>query len=170
MQGGSALSAGGQGQPGGVVHLVAHGDVIDSIRCRRRPRAPSVPPAPATPTPSTRPRWPPTSTRRATAVIAGDVTTGGGDATRTIVGERRSFRDRHAARRRSGRGAGRGSISRRRGTLYVAGTVDASGAPGGQAGGAIHLSANQIVITGKLLSSGGDGDEAGGAAGAITIA
>jgi hypothetical protein len=105
-----------------------------------------------------------------TAVISGDVTTSGGDATRVISANGDLFVT--GTLRAADLGGARQALDlKATGTLYVTGTVDASGAAGGgQAGGAIHLTANQIVVNGKLLSSGGDGTTSGGAAGAIAIA
>jgi hypothetical protein len=56
------------------------------------------------------------------------------------------------------------------GTLFLSGTLDASGAAGaGQAGGSIRLVAGTIVVTGRLSSAGGDGPSTGGAAGAVAM-
>ncbi len=103
------------------------------------------------------------------AVIAGNLTTGGSEATRTISSGGDLFVT--GTLRAADLGPGRQGLDlKAAGTLYLAGTIDASGAAGtGQAGGAIHLSANQIVITGKLLTSGGDAGSAGGGAGDITF-
>jgi len=103
------------------------------------------------------------------AVISGDVSTGGGDAVRTISAAGDLYVT--GTLRAADLGGNRQGLDlKATGTIYVSGSVDASGAADtGQGGGTLHLSANQIVVSGKLLASGGDGDTAGGAAGAVTI-
>jgi hypothetical protein len=171
VQGGTALSAGGQGQAGGVVHLVSHGDVSFDSTSSMTPAAapPSIPPTPGDASAVDATALGGDVSVPGAAAIAGDVTTGGADATRTI----RSGGDLFVTGtlRAADLGGGRQGLTLEAGgTLYVGGTIDASGASGGQAGGAIHLSASRVVITGRLLSSGGDGGDVGGVAGAITIA
>ena len=171
VQGGTALSAGGQGQAGGVVHLVSRGDVSFDSTSSASPAAAatSIPPTPGDATAVDATALAGDVNVPGTAVIAGDVTTGGADATRTIKSGGDLFVT--GTLRAADLGAGRQGLTLEAGgTLYVGGTVDASGASGAQAGGAIHLSAARVVITGRLLSSGGDGGDAGGVAGAITIA
>ena len=157
VQGGTASSPGGQGQAGrrrspgraGRRHVRS-----DAAGARARP---SIPAAPAD------------AMTLDAAALAADVSVG---PTRGDLGRRRHRRrrgdppdrdQRRSVRRpaRCGRlisGRARQGIELEAGgTIYVSGTVDASGAPDtGQAGGAIHLSATQIVITGQLLASGGE--------------
>jgi hypothetical protein len=166
VAGGAATSPGGQGQPGGTVHLLATGDITFDPTPQATPA--SVPQAPADATTVDAAALAADVSAPGTAVISGDVTTSGGGAVRTISANGDLFvtGTLHAA---DLGGSRQGIDLKATGTIYVSGSVDASGTPGGQ-GGALHLSANQIVITGKLLAAGGDGDTAGGAAGAITIA
>ena len=167
VEGGAALSARGQGQPGGTVHLVAQGDVSFDPGLPA-PAAPMVPGAPAgAQTLDTAALAADVSAAEA-VVIGGNVTTGGSDAIRKITSGGDLFVT--GKLRAADLGGGRQEIDLTAGgTLYISGTVDASG-DAGQAGGAVHLSASQIVITGKVLTSGGEGDGAGGQAGAVTIA
>jgi hypothetical protein len=164
VAGGAATSPGGQGQPGGTVHLLAAGDITFDPTAAT-PLA--VPQAPADATTVDAAALAADVNAPGAVVISGDVTTSGGDAVRTIsaTGDLFVTGTLHAA---DLGGSRQGIDLKATGTIYVSGAVDASGTSGGQ-GGALHLSANQIVITGKVLAAGGDGDTAGGAAGAITI-
>ncbi|HVT08568.1 MAG TPA: hypothetical protein VHO67_14000, partial [Polyangia bacterium] len=167
VQGGVASSAGGKGQNGGVIHLVASGDVsLD----------PSQPAVPAQTVPAT----PAGAKVVDDAALAADVSTGGDasiasatsggtDAMRTITagGDLYVTGTLRAADLGSGR---QGLTLKATNTIYVSGTIDASGAAGsGQAGGAVTLSAKTVIITGKVLTAGGDGGTSGGAAGALSI-
>jgi hypothetical protein len=167
VEGGTALSAGGQGQPGGVVHLVATGDVsFDSSMAAAA--APTAPPAPPDAMAVDANALGADVQASGSAVVSGDVTTSGGEATRKIAAAGDLFVT--GKLRAADAGGGRQGIDLQAGgTLYVTGTIDASGANGGQAGGALHLSAPRIVVTGKLLTSGGQHESAAGPAGAITI-
>jgi len=167
VSGGAAMSPGGQGQAGGVVHLLATGDVtIDSAA---QATGLSVPAAPTDGTTVDAAALAADVSTPGAAVIGGNVASGGGEATRSISANGDLFVT--GTLRAADLGSARQALDlRATGTIYVSGAVDASGAAGsGQAGGALHLSAQQIVITGKLLTSGGDGDASGGAAGAVTI-
>jgi hypothetical protein len=168
VSGGGASSPGGQGQAGGVVHLLAGGDI--TVDSSTQPTPPMVAPAPAGTMAIDDAALAADVNASGTAVISGNVTAGGSDGTRTISVNGDLYVTGTLRSADLG-GSRQGLDLKATGTIYVTGTVDASGAAGGgQAGGAINLSANQIVVTGKLLSSGGDGTTAGGAAGAITIA
>jgi hypothetical protein len=167
VEGGTALSAGGQGQPGGTVHLLASGD-ISFDQSAAAPAAPTVPSTPADAMAVDANALGADVQAPGSAVISGDVTTSGGDATRTIAAGGDLYVT--GTLRAADASGGRQAIDLQAGgTLYVSGTVDTSGASGGQAGGALHLSASRIVITGKLLTSGGQHESAAGAGGAITI-
>jgi len=167
VEGGTAMSAGGQGQPGGTVHLVAAGDVsFDSSMPAAA--APSVPPAPADAMALDANALGADVQASGSAVISGDVTTSGGEATRKIAAAGDLFVT-GKLRAADGGGGRQGIDLQAGGTLYVTGTIDASGEAGGQAGGALHLSAPRIVVTGKLLTSGAQHESAAGAGGAITI-
>jgi len=167
VEGGTALSARGQGQPGGTVHFVAQGDVsFDSSA--PAPAAPMVPSAPAGAMTLDAAALAADVSASDTVVISGDVTTGGSDAVRKIASSGDLFVT--GKLRAADLGGSRQEIDLQAGgTLYISGSVDTSGGSG-QAGGAIHLTASQVVITGKVLASGGDGDGAAGPAGAVTIA
>jgi hypothetical protein len=167
LQGGVATSNGGQGQPGGTVHLISNQNIVVDP-AGPAAAAPVVPAAPA-------------DALAVTAVTAdlttpgsarvGDVTTGGAEPVRTISA---SAGDLFIAGtlRSADLGASRQalSLSAPAGTVYVTGTVDTSGADGaGQTGGAITITALRVVISGRLDSSGGDSILTGGASGPITI-
>ncbi len=167
VQGGSALSAGGVGQNGGLVHLIANGNVaFDASQ-------PAVP-AQSVPATSGGAKALDDAALAADVSVSGDasiatVTSGGADMTRKIAvsgdlyvtGTLRAA-DLTSARQSLALQAG--------GTIYVSGTIDASGAAGaGQAGGAVSFTAKQVIVTGTVQTSGGDGGTSGGAAGAITI-
>ena len=159
VQGGTAVSAGGKGQNGGLIHLVASGDVALD---------PSQPAVPAQTVPAT----PAGAKAVDDAALATDVsasgdasiasaTSGGTDATRTITagGDLYVTGTLRAADLGSGR---QGLTLKATNTIYVSGTIDASGAAGsGQAGGAVNLSAKTVIVTGKILTAGGDGSALG---------
>jgi hypothetical protein len=168
VQGGTALSAGGQGQPGGVVHFVSSGDA-DFDPAQSAVVAPSVPATPGGAMEIVSSALATDATVSGDAVLDGSVATGGTDQVRklTVGGDLYLT----GTLRTADLGGGRQGIDLEvSGTLYLTGTLDASGAAGaGQTGGTIHLAANQIVVTGRLSSAGGDGPSAGGAAGAVSI-
>ncbi|MES1204963.1 MAG: hypothetical protein ABUS79_03415 [Pseudomonadota bacterium] len=167
VQGGTALSAGGKGQNGGLIHLIAGGDVsLD----------PSQPAVPAQTVPAT----PAGAKAVDDAALAADVsvggdasiasaTAGGTDATRTISAGGDLYVT--GTLRAADLGSARQALTlKATNTIYVSGTIDASGAAGsGQAGGAVNLSAKTVIITGKVLTAGGDGSASAGAAGPIVI-
>src|SRR6185436_4635974 len=83
VQGGTAFSPGGLGQPGGVVHLVAQGDVtIDPML--PAPAAPDVPAPPADATAVDANALAADVNVPTTVVIAGKVDASGGEAVRRI--------------------------------------------------------------------------------------
>jgi hypothetical protein len=167
LQGGVASSAGGQGQPGGTVHLVSNQDIVLDPARAAAP-APVIPAVPADAVPVTALAGDLTTPRSARL---GDVTVGGIEAVRTIsAGAGDLFIE--GSLRSADLGASRQglALSAPAGTVYISGTVDTSGADGaGQTAGSITITALRVVITGRLDSSGGDSDRAGGAGGAITI-
>ena len=167
VQGGTALSAGGQGQNGGLVHLVSQGDT--SFDPTQAPAKPAIPTAPAGATPVAASALGADLSITGDAVVSADVTTSGSDATRKIsvsgdlyVTAKLQAGDLGSARQGIDLEVG--------GTIYVSGAVDTSGASGsGEAGGALRLVAKQVIVTGTLSSAGGDGAQSGGAAGALTV-
>ena len=167
LRGGTARSAGGQGQPGGTIQLVSAQDIV--LDPARAPApAPAIPAVPANA--MTIASGTTDITSPGTAGI-GDLATGGPEPVRAISASTGdlfvtgTLRSADQAARRQGL-----SLSAPAGTVYIAGAVDTSGADGsGQAGGAIHITARRVVIAGRVDSSGGDGVDAGGAAGTITI-
>jgi hypothetical protein len=167
VQGGTALSPGGQGQNGGVVHLVAAGDT--SFDPTLAPAAPAIPSAPAGATSVVASSLGADLSITGDAVVGADVTTSGSDTVRKISVSGDLY---VTAMLRAGdlAGARQGLDLEVGGTIYLDGTVDTSGASGtGEAGGAIRLAAGQVIVTGKLSSAGGDGTTGGGAAGAVTV-
>lgn len=167
VQGGTALSASGQGQNGGVVHLVSQGDT--SFDPTQAPAKPTIPPAPAGATPVAASALGADLSITGDAVVSADVTTSGSDAVRKIAASGDLYVT--ATLQAGDLGAGRQGLDLEAGgTIYVSGAVDTSGASGsGEAGGALRLAANQVIVTGTLSSAGGDGTQSGGAAGALTV-
>jgi hypothetical protein len=167
VQGGTALSAGGQGQNGGVVHLVSQGDT--SFDPTQAPAQTAIPTAPAGATPLAASALGADLSITGDAVVSADVTTSGSDAVRKISVSGDLY---VTAKLQAGDlGAGRQGLDLEAGgTIYVGGTVDTSGASGsGEAGGALRLAGKQVIVTGTLSSAGGDGMQSGGAAGALTV-
>lgn len=167
VQGGTALSASGQGQNGGVVHLVAQGDV--SFDPTQAPAKTTIPTAPAGATPVAASALGADVSITGDALVSADVTTSGSDAVRKISASGDLY---VTAKLQAGdAGAGRqGMDLEAGGTIYVSGAVDTSGASGsGEAGGTLRLAAKQVIVTGTLSSAGGDGTQSGGAAGALSV-
>jgi hypothetical protein len=167
VQGGTALSAGGQGQNGGVVHLVSQGDT--SFDPTQAPAKPAIPTAPAGATPLAGSALGADLSITGDAVVSADATTSGSDAVRKISVSGDLY---VTAKLQAGDlGAGRQGLDLEAGgTIYVSGSVDTSGASGsGEAGGALRLAGKQVIVTGTLASAGGDGMQSGGAAGALTV-
>jgi len=168
VQGGTALSAGGQGEPGGSVHFVSSGDA-DFDPAQPAVVAPSVPATPGGAMEIVSSALATDATVSGSAVLDGSVATGGTDQVRKITVGGDLYLTGTLRTADLG-GARQGIDLEVSGTLYLTGTLDASGAAGaGQMGGTIHLAANQIVVTGRLSSAGGDGPSTGGAAGAVSI-
>jgi hypothetical protein len=169
VQGGTASSPGGVGQNGGLVHLVAGGDVSFDPS-QSAVAAPAVPAVPAGATTIASGSLAADLTVNGSATFEAGATSGGTDAVRTVVAGGDLFVSGSLRSADLG-GARQGlTLQSTSGTIYVSGTVDSSGAEGsGQAGGAIQLIAKQVVVTGKVLSNGGGGEATGGPAGSITI-
>jgi hypothetical protein len=167
VQGGTALAASGQGQNGGVVHLVSQGDI--SFDPTQAPAKMTIPAAPSGATPIAASALGADVSITGDAVVSADVTTSGSDAVRKISASGDLY---VAAKLLAGdAGAGRQGLDLQAGgTIYVSGAIDASGASGsGEAGGALRLAGKQVIVTGTLSSAGGDGTQSGGAAGALTV-
>jgi hypothetical protein len=167
VQGGTALAASGQGQNGGVVHLVAQGDT--SFDPTQAPAKMKIPTAPSGATPIAASALGADVSIAGDAVVSADVTSSGSDAVRKISASGDLY---VTANLQAGDlGGGRQGLDLEAGgTIYVSGAVDASGASGsGQAGGALRLAGKQVIVTGTLSSAGGDGTQSGGAAGALTV-
>ena len=167
VQGGTALSAAGQGQNGGLVHLVSQGDV--SFDPTQAPAKTTIPPTPSGATAVAASALGADVSISGDAVVSADVTTSGSDAVRKISASGDLYVT--ATLRAGDLGAGRQGLDLEAGgTIYVSGAVDTSGASGsGEGGGALRLAANQVIVTGTLSSAGGDGTQSGGAAGALTV-
>ena len=132
VQGGTALAASGQGQNGGVVHLVAQGDT--SLDPTQAPAKMTLPTAPSGATPIGASALGADVSISGDAVVSADVTTSGSDAVRKISASGDLY---VSAKLQAGDlGAGRQGLDLEAGgTIYVSGAVDASGASGsGQAG------------------------------------
>lgn len=159
VQGGVALSPGGVGQSGGLVHLIAVGDVAFDPTQPAVP-AQTVPAAPAGATAVDTAALAADVTVTGDASISGAVSAGGADAARTVTVGGDLYIS--GTLRTADLGASRQGLTLQvGGTLYVTGTIDASGASG-QAGGAVKVArAKQVVVTGKILTAGGDGAMAG---------
>jgi len=166
VQGGVALAAGGQGQNGGVVHLVAQGDV--SFDPTMAPGAPPAAPSGATAV---------TSSALAAdlsisgdAVVTGTVTSAGSDAVRKISVSGNLYVTGTLASADLG-SARQGFDLQVGGSLYVTGTLDAGGKAGsGEAAGAITVQAGgDVVLDGKVILRGGSADAQAGAGAKLTI-
>jgi hypothetical protein len=167
VQGGTALSASGQGQNGGVVHLVSQGDT--SFDPTQAPAKPTIPATPSGATAVGASALGADVSINGDAVVSADVTTTGSDAVRKISASGDLYVT--ATLQAGDLGAGRQGLDLEAGgTIYVSGAVDASGASGsGEAGGALILNAKQVIVTGSLSTAGGDGTQSGGPAGALSV-
>jgi len=168
VAGGSAV--GGVGDKGGAVHLIARGDVrIDSsASATPQPQAPAVAMDAMT---IAADALAVDVSIAGSARVTGSVMAGGSDPLRTITSTGGDLFIDGSLRTADGGGARQALALRApNGTVYVTGTIDASGAAGaGQSGGGIRIEARRVVITGRLLASGGDSPVTGGAAGNVTI-
>jgi hypothetical protein len=168
VQGGWATSPAGTAQAGGEVHLLAQGDTtIDPAL--PAVADPDVPAAPGDAMSVGGDALGADVSVGGSVRLAGKLTTGGGDAVRTITSGGDIFVDGTLRGADLG-GARQGLSLKAAGTVYVSGALDSSGAASSsQAGGALTITAARVVVTGKLLSSGGSGPSNGGAAGPIAI-
>jgi hypothetical protein len=168
LQGGSATSAGGQGQAGGTAHLVSSGGITIGPDFT----APAIPVA-----------APPGDAHAVASgdlgadvsapgaiSISGNVSTQGADAVRQIVAGGDIFVT--GTLRSADLGGTRQGLTLKAmsGTVYVSGALDTSGAAGpGQAGGPLTIVAQRVVVSGKLVTTGGSGATAGGQGGGLAI-
>jgi hypothetical protein len=167
LQGGAAPSSGGRGQNGGLVHLVAQGDI--SFDATMAPPSTMIPAPPASAMAVTSSALASDVTITGDAVVAGGVSSGGSDPVRKLSASGDIYvtgtlqgADLGSARQGLDLEAG--------GNIYVSGSLDAGGAAGqGQAAGSIRLVAKSVVVTGQVTSAGGDGTSSGGNAGALTV-
>ncbi|HVV88561.1 MAG TPA: hypothetical protein VHE35_36205 [Kofleriaceae bacterium] len=167
LAGGAADTATGRAQPGGTLHLVTSGGITFDAGAQA-PDAPVIPPPPADAMKPT--SLPADLAAPGSLVIEGTVTTGGADAIRTIsavgdiyvAGTLRAA-DLGGARQLLRLNAG--------GNVYVmdGGTIDASGAGPGQAGGGVQLVGQRVIVVGNVTTTGGGGLGLGSGGGAITL-
>ena len=167
VQGGTAVAASGQGQNGGVVHLVGQGDV--SFDPTMAPAAAS-PSAPSSAMAVTSSALTADLSISGDAVVSGNVTSSGSDAVRKIsvsgdlyVAGNLQSADLGSARQGLDLVVG--------GNVYVTGTIDTSGAAGsGAAAGGITVQAGgNVLFDGKVVLRGGDSGSQGGAGAKLTI-
>jgi hypothetical protein len=167
LEGGAAPSAGGQGQAGGLVHLVSGGGITIGADFQA-PAMPASQSAPAGTAPLAASSLGADVNAPGSIAITGNVASSGGDGVRQITAAGDIFIDGTLRAADLG-GARQGLILKANGTVYVSGSLDTSGAAGaGQAGGALTIVAHQLVVTGKIATAGGNG-VTGGAAGPLTI-
>jgi hypothetical protein len=168
LQGGSAPSAGGRGQDGGSVHLLAQGGIaLDSALAI--PAAPVVPAAPAGATVATAVALAADLTVDGSLIVAGDLAADGSDAVRQISAGGDIFVEGSLRAADLPEGCQGLTLRAPAGTVYITGVIDTSGAAGGgQDGGPITIVAQRVVVTGQLISAGSDGSYAGDA-GPVTI-
>jgi hypothetical protein len=166
LRGGSALSGSGQAQPGGSAHVVSAGGIAIASDFTG-PAVPSIASAPADAMAVAASSLAADLDAPGSISVSGSVTSGGSDAVRQLVAGGDIFVAGDL--RSADLGSARQGLTLRAmsGTVYVAGTIDASGsANSGQAGGALTIVAQRVVVSGKLLTAGGS---AGGNGGALSI-
>jgi hypothetical protein len=167
LEGGAAMSAGGEAQPGGLAHLLSAGGITIGPDFQA-PAMPASQSAPAGTSPLDPASLGADVNAPGSIAITGNVDSRGGDNVRSIVSGGDIFVDGTLRGADLG-GARQGLSLKAAGTVYVSGDLDTSGAVGaGQAGGALTIIAHQLIVTGKVTSAGGSG-VTGGAAGALTI-
>ena len=168
VQGGAAVAVGGQGQNGGIVHLVAQADI--SLDPTMAPAAGSLPAAPSGATAVASSALASDLSITGDAIVSGKVQSGGSDAVRTIAvsGDLYVTGTLQAADLGSAR---QGLDLQVGGSLYVTGTIDSSGASGsGAAAGPITVRAGgNVVFDGKIILRGGDSGTQGGTGAKLTI-
>jgi len=159
VSGGAATVAGGQGQNGGVVHLVAQGDVAFGPN----PAAAQIPNPPSSAMAITADALAADLSIAGDAVVNGDVTAGGADAVRKISVSGNLYV--HGTLRGADLGAARqGFDLQAGGAIYVAGTIDTSGAAGtGQSAGNVTMHAGSDVFLAGTVRMGGGAAKDGGA-------
>ncbi|HLK89234.1 MAG TPA: hypothetical protein VKZ18_05030 [Polyangia bacterium] len=168
VQGGAAIASGGQGQNGGLVHLLAQGDI--SFDPTMAPAAASVPSAPSGATAVAASALAADASITGDAVVSGKVQSGGSDAVRklSVSGNLYVTGTLQSADLGS---AGQGLDLVVGGSVYVTGTITSAGAAGsGEAAGPITVQAGgDVVLDGKVLLRGGDSATQGGAGAKLTI-
>jgi hypothetical protein len=168
VQGGTAVAGSGQGQNGGLVHLLAQGDI--SFDPTMAPAASSTPSAPSGATAVASSALASDLSITGDAVVSGNVTSGGSDAVRklSVSGDLYVTGTLTSADLGSAR---QGLDLQVGGSVYVTGTIDSGGAPGsGAAAGAITVQAGgNVLLDGKVVLHGGDSGAQGGAGAKLTI-
>lgn len=176
--GGVAEGAAGFGTDAGAVKVTSRGEIVFDPSISGASGA-TPPPLPAGGESVTAANLEADLSRAGTIRIDGTLTAGGTDAVRTLTSSGGDIVITGTLR-----GADLGgstqqlSLNAPAGTVYVAGSVDTSGAAAkasgsGDSGGAITIVARSIVVTGLLDASGGeaqgDGAVTGGAAGEVRL-
>jgi hypothetical protein len=141
------------------VHLVSQGDTSFDPSQPAVPAA-IVPAAPASATAITSAMLVADVAISGDAVVNGVVACGGTDAARriTVTGDLYLAGTLEAA----DLGTARQEIDLQvSGTIYLSGVLDAGGGAEPEAGGAVHLSADQVRVTGQIVSAGGASHPAG---------
>jgi hypothetical protein len=168
VQGGMAVAGAGQGQNGGLVHLIAQGDV--SFDPTMAPAAASLPSAPMGATTIGSSMLATDVAITGDAVVSGKVQSGGSDAVRklSVSGDLYVTGTLESADLGSAR---QGLDLQVGGSIYVTGTIDSGGAAGsGAAAGPITVRAGgQVVFDGKVILRGGDSPTQAGAGAKLTI-
>jgi hypothetical protein len=168
LRGGSAMSSGGQAQPGGTAHLVSAGGITIAADLSG-PSVPSIPSPAADAMAVAAGSLGADLTAPGAVSLSGNMTVQGGDTVRQIVAGGDIFVG--GTLRSADLGGARQGLTLRamNGTVYVAGSVDTSGsANADQVGGALTIVARRVVVSGKLTTAGGSGST-GGDGGAVTI-
>jgi hypothetical protein len=177
--GGAAEGASGNGTDAGALKITSRGELL--IDPSMSAASGATPPAtPAGGTIVTDADLQTDLSSDGTIRIEGTITAGGSDTVRTLTSSAGDIVIAGTLRGADLGGSTQGlSLNAPAGTVYVGGSVDASGAAAangsgnGAAGGEITISARSIVVVGLLDTSGGDavgsGAVTGGAAGAVRL-
>ncbi len=173
VAGGSSRGSSGVGHDGGAIQIASRGGITVG------PSASSVPPPPgSSPVPTNETvltgALAADVTRAETIRVSGDLRLDGADPIRTLTSTAGDVIIEGSLRAASlGSAAQSIALNAPAGTVFVAGSVDTSGADAsrdvGDAGAALTITARQIVVTGRLAATGGPGASAGGPGGAIAL-